>query len=355
MIVLDKPAYCYESGCPLAQCKTCGHPLDTHRGGLSDGMCSADGCECKRFECKGKGFVLGSGDPYSAKMMLILEAPGADEIQFLLNPIAERSFFSTLPECQSEIARRHKAFPDVDERLLRKGAPIVGPSGVEIDMWVLPVIGIQRRELFIDNTLRCLPPKAKDGSHYPTGDDRKEAERCCRHWDRLDQFRPNAMVITLHPAGILREVTPLPLQIKDFEKGRDFVRAGYRVAMLVGGKSAKAFLRYGESVTKFRGDYRLLPKNYIATYKDKFEYVAKGEAKRRKKQDDAMEALFELSPGVEQLKRPKATRNTKKTSTSRKKTEKGNGESTGNSERNGAAPNAGGAQGSLFDAGETAA
>lgn len=261
---------------------------------------------------KGSGFVLGTGDPYTAKMMIILEAPGKDEIGFFILPVADRKFFATPQECATEIERRKKSFPDVPEKFLRRGAPIVGMSGAELDMWVLPAVGIQRKDLFIDNTLRCLPPKEKQG-YYPKGDERKMAEQCCRHWDRLHQFRPDAMVITLHPAGILREVTPLPLQVKDFEKARDFMRGGKRVAVLLGGKAAKAFLRYGESVTKFRGDYRLLPKDYLQTYKDRFAFVGKKEKKKREKTVNALETLFELGGGAPALKKPKKAKKARTT------------------------------------------
>src|SRR5512146_2064940 len=135
-VIQDKPPYCYESGCPLAT--------------------------------KGKGFALGTGDPATAKIALILEALGGDEVQFVIAPLEERRFFRTKAECDAEIARRRAAFPELEERFLRRGAPVVGKSGAALNQWILPAAGLRREELFIDNTLRCLPPKKKNAA-YPTG------------------------------------------------------------------------------------------------------------------------------------------------------------------------------------------
>lgn len=286
----DKPAFCYESGCPLAE--------------------------------KGRGFVLGVGDPARAKIAMILEAPGRDEIAFGLTPVDGREFFSTQAQCSAEIERRRKDYPDVPLSMLTRGVPVVGASGAELNQWAFPAAGLKRDELFIDNTIRCLPPPSKTGAPYPTGDDRKAAEKACRHYDRLDKFKPDIAVITMHPAGILREVTPLPLQIKDLEKARDFVAAGKRVMVLLGGKAAKAFARFGENVTKVRGAYRWLPKDWLATYKSEFEYQSSGAKraattakKRAKKVVDEIEALF--GGAGDGLKRPKRAR---------KKKEKKNGD-----------------------------
>jgi hypothetical protein len=54
----DKPDYCFTSGCPLAD--------------------------------KGRGFVLGTGDPVKARVGMILEAPGREEIEFALTPVEGR-------------------------------------------------------------------------------------------------------------------------------------------------------------------------------------------------------------------------------------------------------------------------
>ena len=66
---------------------------------------------------KGTGFVLGSGDPSTAKVALMLEAPGRDEVPW---EVVE-------PE---EIERRQKAYPElVGSRFITRGMPVVGRSG----------------------------------------------------------------------------------------------------------------------------------------------------------------------------------------------------------------------------------
>lgn len=238
----EKPSYCYESGCPMA--------------------------------AKARGFVLGVGDPSTAKIALNLEAPGRDEIDFTIAPHADRSFLTTEKECNAELARRRKAYPELAEKFIQYGVPVVGKSGAQLNQWVLPAVGLKREELFIDNTLRCLPPKGKVAS-YPTGEDRKHAEKCCRHWDRWEEFNPSVQLVTLHPAGIMREVTPLPLQLKDFEKARDFAALGHKVMVLIGGKAFKAFMGFSENVTRIRGHYQVLGSDWVQKYRDSFSFAAK--------------------------------------------------------------------------------
>jgi uracil-DNA glycosylase len=130
----------------------------------------------------------------------------------------------------------------------------VGKAGFELWGWALPPVGLARKDIFIDNTLRCLPPRNGD-SAYPKGAERKRAEAHCRQYDRWNKFNPDIIVETLHPAAIVREPTPLWLQIKDFEKARDFAKRGLKVLVLCGGKAVKWFLGYGDNVTKWRGHY----------------------------------------------------------------------------------------------------
>lgn len=245
-------------------------------------MIKPDTCRgCPLYET-GKGFALGTGDPTTAKIALILEALGRDEVDFALRPVPGRRFFETPQECDREIAIRRRDYPDVPLSVLTKGAPVVGQSGTELEMWVLPTVGLRRHDLFIDNTLRCLPPKTKKEA-YPTGDERKAAEKHCRQYDRLHLFRPRALVVTLHPAAILRECTPLPLQVEDFKRARDFAAAGYKTALLIGGKSAKAFMRHSDSVLKCRGNYEIVAPDWPETYKRNFEYTASEKKSKRVK------------------------------------------------------------------------
>lgn len=219
-------------------------------------------CEGCSLHGIGRGFVPDSGNFETAKYLLCFEAPGQQEIIFQLRPIARRGFFETQQECDAEIARRRKAMPDVPINFLRQGAPIVGPTGFATQRWILDRVGIKRSDCAIMNVLRCLPPRGKTGDPYPTGEARKIAEAHCRRYDRVAEFNPNTTVVTLHPASVIREVTPLPLVVKDMEKVRDFTVQGRKVMTLLGGKAAHAFLGYAQNVTRWRGDYTSLDFNW---------------------------------------------------------------------------------------------
>jgi uracil-DNA glycosylase len=276
----DKPEACYASGCPLAvTCRHCERPLEEH----TEEKC-ADG---KKFESLGRGFVLGTGDPAKAKFAFVLEAPGREELSFKLQAVPGRSFFSDPVEVQRELATRRRDYPDVPIEFLTRGAPVVGQSGAALFGWILPKAGIKRDEtVYLDNTLRCFPPKNAQKQHYPTGEVKKGAERCCRQWDRLEKYRPDTVVFGLHPAGILREITPLPLAVRDAERVRDFTAAGHRVLALLGGKAAQAFARYGSNISKWRGHYFKLAADWTETYKQLFDHVAKKPRARKKVNTD---------------------------------------------------------------------
>ena len=233
------------------------------------------GCRGCPLDKVGKGFVLGAGDPERAKYAIILEAPGRDEVSFQLTPNPNRSFLQTKEECEKEYQIRKRDYPWAEARWLRTGVPVVGQTGLALQFWIWPKVGIRRSDCYIDNTIRCLPPKSKSGGAYPTGDTKKAAEFFCRQYDRIDKFRPDTVVFSLHPAGILREITPLPLAVKDFEKVRDFTVAGRRVLTLLGGKATAAFARYGSNVTRWRGHYAQLAKDWSETYKQQFAYRKK--------------------------------------------------------------------------------
>lgn len=253
----------------------------------------------------GKGFVLGAGDPLKAKYAVVLEAPGRDEISFELKPNPHRAFLQTKEECAREYATRKRDYPQLEERFLRTGLPVVGQTGLALQFWIWPKVGIKREECFIDNTIRCLPPKGKTSS-YPIGEAKKAAEKHCRQYDRLAAYRPDTLVFSLHPAGLLREITPLPLAIKDFEKVRDFTGQGRRVLALLGGKATSAFARYGSNVTRWRGHYQALVADWCQTYKSLFEYRAKGRRKVMKVDEDNLFGVPEtiLRKAQERTERP---------------------------------------------------
>ena len=261
-----------------------------------------------------KGFVLGAGDPRKAKYAFVLEAPGREEVGFGIRPIAGRAFLSTQAECDVELAIRRRDYPGMEERFLRTGLPVVSQTGAAMQFWLWPKVGIRREDSFLDNTLRCLAPVSRAGAAYPTGAARKQAELHCRQYDRLESFRPDTIVTTIHPASVLREITPLPLVIKDFEKVRDFTAQGRKVLMLLGGKAAHGFLRYAENSTKWRGTYSLLDSSWPDTYKSKFEFKAKGrkKAERLSENERAERDFFGVPESVrtrakEKRKRPEET------------------------------------------------
>lgn len=233
----------------------------------------------------GTGFVLGCGDPKTARYAVMLEAPGRDEVSLQLKPNPNRAFLATDADCKRELAIRGRDYPAMAERWKQVGVPVVGQTGLVLQFWIWPKAGITRDQIYIDNTIRCFPPKGKKG-HYPTGDVRKEAERHCRQYDRLDKFRPDTVIFGLHPASMLREITPLPLAVKDFEKLRDFTSAGRRCVMLLGGKATEAFMRYGSNVTRWRGHYAKLAADWIQTYKSAFEFVKKTRKKKVKTNEE---------------------------------------------------------------------
>lgn len=202
---------------------------------------------------KSKGFAIGVGDPRTAKLAIVLETPASNEIGwFLNNPAPE-----IIPSPAAELRRRMELYPNVDRNFLVKGVPVVGATGSTLNNWIFPKVGIRRSDVYISNTLMCFPPRNKQGQNYPIGKEKNVAERMCRQYDAIQLFRPDAIVITFHPAALMREITPLPLVIRDLEKAVSFVRQGLRTLVLMGGRAAEVFLGYGSNVTRWRGHYVL--------------------------------------------------------------------------------------------------
>jgi uracil-DNA glycosylase len=258
------------------------------------------GCSGCSLNELGRGFVLGCNDPTKARYMCVLEAPGKEELSFGLNPNPKRSFLSTQAECNQELATRKRDYPELTNGHIRYGVPVVGATGLALIYWIWKKVGISRDEVFLDNTLRCLPPKAKSGAAYPTGEAKKIAEQHCRQYDRIYLFKPDTVVLTIHPASILREATPLPLCIKDWEKVRDFTIQGRRVLVLVGGKAAQAFLGYAGNSTRWRGHYATLESNWHETYKAQFDF-----SRKQKKTKKIVERPSELVESCSSCKRYK--------------------------------------------------
>lgn len=258
----SKPDKCYEMGCPLAVTCSCGHHENEHpEHGHCTHLDDPKLCECNGFQSKGRGFVLGVGDPVKAQLAIILEAPGKEEISFPIDGVGAPGIIPP-----DELERRKRDYPEISGNFLKVGAPVVGKSGSLLNQWVLPRTGFRREEIFIDNTIRCLPPNNGQGQPYPTKDEKAAAESCCRVYDRVQAFNAQVVEVTLHPAGILREVTPLPLLIKDMEKASSFIRQGFHTLVLMGGKAAGAFLGYAENVSRWRGHYEVLTSPFKEWY-----------------------------------------------------------------------------------------
>lgn len=188
------------------------------------------------------GFCLDSGDPERARIAFVLEAPGDFEIKFRVD--------------DEEYARRVRLYPELSNGSLRTGAPLVGKAGAAWEHWLLRAAGINRAECYITNTIRCLDVKQKDGSRYPTGKDRVGAEAACRQYDRMRVFAPDVAVVTLHPASLLRDLTPMDLVVKDLRKAAHFAADGHRPVVCMGGKAAKMMLGLSDdAVTAIRGSY----------------------------------------------------------------------------------------------------
>lgn len=302
MAFRDKPVYCYQSGCPLAD--------------------------------KGKGFALGAGDPKSA-IAILFERPADDELSYTFGgprppKISEERWKEELKWQKEEYERRRLAFPELDNeqdrKFLLRGAPVRGASGAELNLWVFPMAGGGRLEdYFLENVLHCASPK----NEYPKGEDRKLSESCCAHWNQLIKFgeptTPNAKpftidvsVVSLHPAGLIKDVgggiVALPLQVDTFAKARAFVKAGKKVLILAGGKASYFWSHFAEAVTRWCGHFtweteetwqrrmnRILLGQQLATMP---ESERKKKKSRKKKAPESME-LFPESTETTGMKRRK--------------------------------------------------
>lgn len=211
-------------------------------------------CACCPLYDIGTGFALDAGDPFTAKLVACCEAPGGDEVEFRLDAQEDKFWEAELGRRRAAYPQLGAVYPPLAERFIRQGAPVVGRSGQFYWNKMMGPVGLKREDVFQMNVLRCKPPKIGD-SNYPTGETRKEAEACCRMWDRHQQFKPDTAVITIHPAALVRDITPLPLVLEDVRKARDFAAQGRRVMLLVGDKAAHQFAGTPGNITWWRGNY----------------------------------------------------------------------------------------------------
>lgn len=157
----------------------------------------------------GKGFVLEPAPVWSnTKMAIIGEAPGTNEVL--------------------------------------QGKPFVGKAGWWLLRNILNPAGLSRKEVYLDNTLRCLPPKNKQGEAYPVGTDKLQAEMHCRQYDATIPASVPIMLVggkalaqtlglrgisdwhghvtlqagqlvscTFHPSAVMRQPNLLPVAIRE--------------------------------------------------------------------------------------------------------------------------------------------
>lgn len=200
--------------------------IDAHEVSLGV-MRKPPGCKRCAYRTVGEGFCP-DYLPAHPKVAIMLEAPGGDEIQ--------------------------------------ENEPLRGRAG---QLWysklILPA-GLEREDCLIANTLRCRPPENK----YPTGRVRKHAEELCRQYDDshgkgwslvaggLRSFNPNAFVVAMHPAALLRSSAAMRLVKKAVERTAWLARVGYRPCLLMGDKPMSIvapFLTGG--VKRWNGHYWL--------------------------------------------------------------------------------------------------
>lgn len=72
-----------------------------------------------------------------------------------------------------------------------QGEPFIGDAGFVLKNWLMKAVSYiqlawDRGEITIGNTLRCLPPEVQ-GRPYPKGDERLQAESCCRQYDNFTE------------------------------------------------------------------------------------------------------------------------------------------------------------------------
>jgi len=255
----------------------------------------------------GKGFVVGCGDPARTNIMIVLESPYLEEVNFSVWPPPgnkKRYVLGEVRESQAEMKRRRERYPEIEPRLLARGVPVVGRTGFLFNQ-MLEAAGIQRDRIMIDNALRCIPPKSKGGANWPTGNAKNIAAHACRRYDRIDEFKPTVVVFSIHPSAVLRETTPYLLIVEDLRKVKEFADQGERVLLLMGGNAVDTYFGYFKNVTKSRGHYEFVNENWLTTRvntlsikAEKARRSAMPKSERPKKKSKAEVARAELADRI---------------------------------------------------------
>lgn len=224
---------------------------------------------------------MGCGNPHTTNIMIVLESPYLEEVNFSVWPPAgpkKRYVLGEVKESQAETKRRRERYPEIEPRLLARGVPVVGRTGFLFNQ-MLEAAGIQRDRIFVDNALRCIPPKSKGGANWPTGNAKNIAAFACRQYDRIDEFKPTVVVFSIHPSAVLREQTPYLLIVEDLRKVKEFADQGERVLLLMGGNAVDTYFGFFKNVTKSRGHYEFVDEKWLTA---RTEYLrVKAEKARR--------------------------------------------------------------------------
>jgi hypothetical protein len=133
-----------------------------------------------------------------------------------------------------------------------------GDMGHYIIRHYLEPVGFRRDNLLISNVLRCALPwdKTKKRERYPTGVTREKAEVACRIFDNrhggngamlpggIKDWEPNIALITFSPKEVFKVPAYHRQLLRDMEKVRKFVDAGYRPVVLFGNEPAEQYAPY---------------------------------------------------------------------------------------------------------------
>ena len=136
--------------------------------------------------------------------------------------------------------------PGKDE--IDEGLPTVGKAGYWLWHNIMQQVGVTRDECSIGNSLRCLPPINRQGEHYPIGQTKVDAEKCCRQYDIWHKFDESVPLMlfgnhatniqmgvdsiqkwhghiarvgnritgcTFHPSAVMRQPNLLPVVVSD--------------------------------------------------------------------------------------------------------------------------------------------
>lgn len=180
-----------------------------------------DKCRQCPFAAKGKGFCEDTW-PENSKVVYIFDVPTGDDI--------------------------------LEQKALSGG------MGYFVRKNFIWDIGWKDDEVAITHVLRCKPENGPNGKPlYPTAWLGRNAEIQCRRYDEgLIKFDPNCFVCTVHPRDIRNVACYLPQIQADLTKAREFVKMGFRPAVLFGIHAIELYFPWAKNmggIKNLRGHY----------------------------------------------------------------------------------------------------